>query len=346
MLPIYYFIILLVSLIILVKGSGIFVTAASKLSRLLGISEFIIGLTVVAIGTSLPELANSITGALTKNTGLLIGNIIGANILNMTLLIGVGSVILAIETKKEMFSKEGLFLFAVTILLLITSLDKEITWTEGLIFLFLFLIYLYTLFKEKLKNKAYITRIVNFVFSPDLSNKSSKKFQNKNKIPKKLKTQPFKTFKLIKQLFLLIIGALLVFLGAKYTIFSASSIATLYNIQQTIVGLTILAIGTTAPELAVTISAARKHLPNLLVGNVIGSSITNILLILGISSIITPLAISNLTLYYTIPFMILSTILLLRFIRSYWLIRTFEAIILIFFYLVFLFGLIFFALFL
>lgn len=338
MLPIYYFIILLLSLAALVIGSNLFVSAASRLSKLFGISEFVIGLTVVSIGTSLPELANSIAASLTKNTGLIIGNIIGANIINMTLLIGIASVMLAIETKKEMFRRDGLFLFAVVILLLITSLDREITWTEGLIFISLFAIYIYTLLKEKLKQASYIKKIVNFVFGINSKNSFNSKKIIENK--KKAQKHPFTSFKITKQLFFLIIGGILVYFGAGYTILSASKIASFYNIQQTLIGLTILALGTTSPELAITISAARKHLPNLLIGNIIGSSITNILLILGLSSLITPLVISPLALYYLIPFMLLVVILLIRFIRSHWFIRASEAIILIFLYLIFLFGLI------
>lgn len=311
----YDALILILSLIFLIKGADFFVENSARLARHTGVSEFVIGLTLVSIGTSLPELATSIAASFSKESGLIMGNIIGSNIANIGLILAIGTILFTIETKEKIFIKDSKFLLMITILFIILSLDKAISFIDSSLLLIIFFFYMLHLFRSK---------------------KEEKEIHYEKFVRIKLKRDLFKHIALV------MVGLFGLFFGSKFLIPSAISIATFFRMPIESLSVTIIAIGTSIPELAVTISAARKKLQNIFIGNIIGSNIANILLIIGISGIISPVKISNIVLYYLIPVMFIMTFLFFRYIKNNWAARLFQGISLLFIYLVFILGLIFF----
>jgi len=306
------FIIFVASLFLLLKGSDYLVESAAILAKAFNISEFAIGLSLVAIGTSLPELATSIAAVLAKDTNIVIGNIIGSNIANIGLVLGIAAIFATLTIDKKIFFKEGIFLLVMSILVLIFSLDRTIGLIEGIVLLFFFLVFIINLVKDGIpKEKIWESR--------DITAKQS-----------------------LFYILISIISMGAIVLSARYLVESSINIASFFNISSTFIGLTMIAVGTSLPELAVTVIAIKKGYGNLLLGNLIGSNIVNLLLILGISSVLAPIAISRLEIFYTIPFMIILTLFLLKFIRSSSFVKIFEGIILLFLYLIFIFSLVFF----
>ena len=306
------FIIFIASLFLLLKGSDYLVESAAILAKTFNISEFAIGLSLVAIGTSLPELATSIAAVLAKDTNIVIGNIIGSNIANIGLILGIAAIFATLTIDKKIFFKEGIFLLVMSILVLIFSLDRTIGLIEGLALLFFFLIFIINMIRDGIpKEKIWETR--NIAAKQAL-------------------------FYILVSI--ISIGAIV--LSARYLVESSIDIASFFNISSTFIGLTIIAVGTSLPELTVTVIAMKKGYGNILLGNLVGSNIVNLLLILGISSVLAPIAISRLEILYTIPFMIILTLFLLKFIRSPPFVKIFEGIILLFLYLIFIFSLVFF----
>ncbi len=307
-MALYDFLVLIISLAVLVIGAELLVKGASKLAKHFGISDFVIGLTLIAIGTSLPELATSISASIAKDSGLIIGNIVGSNIANIGLILGVAVLLYTIKAKDKAFIRDSWFLFWVSILFIIFIFNKVISFTEGLIFLLIFFFYLLHLFKSKEE------KIIPY-----------------QKLAKHIHLRG----DFIKNISFTLFGIIGLYFGAKFLIPAAENLARAVGVGTEIVGLTLIAVGTSLPELFVTISAARRHLEGIFIGNLIGSNIANILLILGISSLINPIQISNSILYLFVPIMMILTILLLKFIKNNFAYRILQGFALLFFYAIF-----------
>ena len=307
----------IISLLFLIKGSDIFVENSARLARHFRVSEFVIGLTLVSIGTSLPELASSIAASFSKESGFIMGNIIGSNIANMGLILAIGTLLFTIETKEKIFKRDSLFLLLITILFILLSLDKIISFADSALLLLIFLFYVLHLFRSKEEEKE-----IHY-----------EKFARI-----KLKKDFF------KHIILIIFGLAGLYVGSKFLIPSTINLANLIKIPTELIAVSLVAVGTSLPELFVTISAAKKGLEKILIGNIIGSNISNILLIIGISGIISPIKISNIDLYYIMPFMVIMTFLFFKYIRNYWVYRILQGISLLFIYMVFILGIIFFKL--
>jgi len=332
-------------LILLVMGSDFFVKSAASLSRKLGVSEFIIGLTLVALGTSIPELSSAIFASFKKESGLIIGNIVGANIANIGLIMGIAAAIFIIKTKKEMLKRDGYIMLFVSALLYLFILDGVISRIEALLLLLLYLTYILFLYEvqQRLKGKYQFKEFIDyfFKFKYILTLKSGLisgvRIKDKN-----LKLTDFKEIMklfiegIIKDSLILIISGFAIIFGAKYFVNGAIFFANLFNVPQTVIGVSLVSLGTTLPELSVTFIAAKKGYGDIAIGNVIGSNITNILLVLGIAALIHPIPIINFTLYYAAPFMMLISILLLFFLRRYRNTTRIEGAILLILYLIFL----------
>ncbi|MDP4039242.1 MAG: calcium/sodium antiporter [Candidatus Pacearchaeota archaeon] len=357
-----HLIFLIIGLILLIKGSDFFVESSSRIAKRLGVSEFIIGLTLVAIGTSIPEFSTAIAASLKGNSGIIIGDIIGSNITNMSLILGIGSLIAVITIKKSIFKKDGYIMVVSMAMLFILMLDKVITRAEGALLLLIFIAYTLFNFSSKktretydfegfldyfLKFKYLITIKDKFIRreikkqNPLIKQEKQKKQTQKEQYESKKEYYEFKE-SFIKDLMILIIGAGAIFFGAKSLIAESIWAAEALGISTTIIGATLIALGTTTPELGVTIRAAKKGYSDLIIGNIFGSCITNILLVIGISGIINPVSINNTTLIFTVPFMILISLILLLFMKTEWRIKKKEGIILLalyalFFFLIFVF---------
>lgn len=275
----------IVGFAVLIKGADWLVDGASSVAKKFGISAIVIGLTIVAFGTSAPELIVNIFASIQGNTDIAIGNILGSNIANILLILGVSAIIYPLAVKKNTTWKEiPLALLAVIAVALMANdalIDgfefSAITKIDGLILLGFFVIFLY--------------------YTRGISKGGETEEQ-------KVKDQ-----KLYISIFMIISGLVCLTVGGKWIVDGAVSIATSLGISQALIGLTIVAVGTSLPELATSAVAAYKKQADIAVGNIVGSNIFNIFWILGLSSVIKPLPFSP-SLNLDIAMTVLATLLL------------------------------------
>lgn len=287
-------VLLVIGLILLVKGADIFIDGSVAIAKRLNISELIIGLTIVASGTSAPELAVSLTASLEGANDIAISNVIGSNIFNILFVLGICALIKPINVDKGLLKRDIPYSLFATIVLLVMMADmvlwgrdsNSITRTDGIILLALFLVFLFYTIRGALKVK--------------------------NEQPKLQSTEQAKKVTLPKSIALSLLGLVAIIFGGDLVVDNATDIAQAFGISETVIGLTIVAIGTSLPELVTSTLAAKRGNSDLAIGNVIGSNIFNIVAILGISSTITPIQVDVLALYDCL-FLIASTVLLLLF---------------------------------
>ncbi len=326
---------LVIGLVMLVKGSDFFINAASRIAKRLGISEFVIGLTLVAVGTSLPELVSAIFASFQHESGLIMGNIVGADIANLSLIIGIAAMIAAIRTDTEMLERDGYFILAVAVLLIVFMFNGTISRIEGGFFIAVFIAYTIFLFETKPEFKGrfgfvkFTKYFIQFGYFGTLRGIIKGAPQLKEEaVPVQVSGST------AKDLGIIIASGTLVIFGAKFLVDNAIYFAKLFEVPAAVLGI-LIAIGTTLPEMSVGISAARKGLGNIVIGNAVGSCITNTLLILGVSSLIYPLKVDAISLKITAPTFIFLVLITLVFIKSDWELRKREGIVLLIFYLCF-----------
>lgn len=261
----------IVGLVLLMKGADFLVDGASNIAKRFHIPEIVIGLTVVAIGTSMPELVVSATSALEGHSDIAVGNVIGSNIANMFLILGICSIIKPLEFKKETRLIENPITLVTTIILLYlcNNGNKEnahlITKTEGIILLALCVLYI----------------VYNIIMS-----KKGEKFdlEEGQEIP-----ADDNTINVPKSILNVIIGIIGLKFGGDFVVNSCVAIASRFGISEELISLTIVAVGTSLPELVTSITATRKGETDMAIGNIIGSQIFNILLIIGLSAFLCPI---------------------------------------------------------
>ena len=271
-------VLLIIGFVFLIKGSDFFVDGASSIASLLKIPTIIVGLTIVAFGTSAPEAAVSITSSLTGNNAMAVSNVIGSNLFNILMVIGVSALLGDLLMEKSVLNKDLPFLVAITILFAAFILiGWNITNIEGIILLIILI--------------AYVLYLI----------RSSKKSADANKVEKAKLSLP-------KSIIFIVIGLAGIILGGDLVVNSASDIAMALGMSETLVGLTIVAIGTSLPELVTSLTALKKGENQLVIGNVIGSNIFNILFVLGASSAISAIPLDS-SLLIDVVFMLAVTIL-------------------------------------
>ena len=271
-------VLLLVGFLFLIKGSDFFVDGASSIASHLKIPTIIVGLTIVAFGTSAPEAAVSITSSLTGSNAMAVSNVIGSNLFNMLMVIGIAALLSNLLMEKSVLKKDLPFLVAITLLFAIfIFIGWDITNLEGIILLIIL--------------AGYIIYLI----------RGSKKSKNANDVEAAKFTLP-------KSIILIIIGLAGIIIGGDLVVDSASAIAIALGMSETLVGLTIVAIGTSLPELVTSITALKKGENQLVIGNVIGSNIFNILFVLGASSAISAIPLDS-SLLIDVLFMVAVTIL-------------------------------------
>lgn len=256
---------LLVGFVLLVKGADLFVDGSSSVARLLKVPSVIIGLTIVALGTSAPEAAVSITAGFTHNNEIAISNILGSNIFNLMMVVGICAVIKAFQTDEMIMKRDFPISLGLTVLLGIFLLNGQLSRIEGGILVLLMIGYMFLMVRAALKDR---------------------------KLAKAVEEESEETIKPLpawKSILFIVIGLASIILGGQLVVTNASLIATRFGLSENLIGLTIVAIGTSLPELVTSIVAAGKGESGLALGNVIGSNIFNILFILGISTLLNPI---------------------------------------------------------
>ena len=276
-LPIAAVILLLaVGFAFLVKGADFFVEGSSSIAKKLKVPPIIIGLTIVAMGTSLPETAVSVTASLVQNNELAVSNVVGSNIFNLMFVIGVCSILTPIMVQKATVVRDiplslgcALFLLVLGVSGLGDKAGMTLGHADGVIFLIVFAGYIFTMGRSAMKARAAGQKV---------------------EIEGVEECDNMKELSYGKSILFLIVGAAAIAFGGDLTVDTASRIAIELGMSQTLVGLTIVSIGTSLPELVTSVVAARKNEVDMAVGNAVGSNIFNILMVLGISSAISPVA--------------------------------------------------------
>jgi cation:H+ antiporter len=260
---------LIIGLVLLVKGADFFVEGSSSIAKRLNIPSMVIGLTLVAFGTSAPELAVSVSGSLNQANGIVFGNVVGSNIVNILFILGISAFITPISIKSKTIFKEMPFAILTTVALMLMVMDglingdpiSVISRSEGWTLLLFFAIYLYSMVEISIMGKEESEEEILVMPIP-------------------------------KSILFTIGGLAAVIIGADLVVNAATEIATQLGLSDTIIGLTVVAIGTSLPELITSVVAAKKGENDIAVGNIVGSCIFNVLLVMGISGIIFPIDIA------------------------------------------------------
>lgn len=246
--------VLVLGFTMLVKGADWFVEGASGIATAFGIPQLVIGLTIVAMGTSAPEAAVSITAALKGSAGITIGNVVGSNILNVLVILGIASSLVPVKVKKSTIRIEIPYLILISLLLMVLGIDGAVALIDGVILWAVFLLYGYYLLQMAKRDKQ----------------------------PHSEQVQP-----VWKSLSFTVIGLGLIIWGSNLAVDAATTLAMIFGISERFIGLTIVALGTSLPELFTSVVAARKGNADIAIGNIVGSNIFNFLFVVGTSSLIT-----------------------------------------------------------
>ena len=249
---------LAVGFVMLVKGADWFVDGAAGIARKFRIPQLVIGLTIVAMGTSAPEAAVSISAALKGSADITIGNIVGSNILNILIILGLASLIVPIAVAKATIKVDMPYMMFITAVLLLLGWDGTVSLGDGLILAGLFIAYIAHLLYDAKKHPD--TADIEFI----------------------------RELSLPKSLMWTVVGLALIILGSDFAVDAATEIARILGLSERFIGLTIVALGTSLPELFTSVMAARKGNADIAIGNIVGSNIFNILLVVGLSSLIIP----------------------------------------------------------
>lgn len=274
---------LIVGFAMLVKGADWFVDGAAGIAKKFGIPSLVIGLTIVAMGTSAPEAAISITAAVNHNAGISIGNVVGSNILNILIILGIASVITPLAVQKSTRRYEIPFVILVSLVLLWQGWDQSVGRIDGAVLWVLFIIYLIYMGWLAKQGRNGAEDMESFRTSGSTVGGFA---VAKNPAQVAMDT----VMPLWKALLLTLVGLVLIVFGARFTVNAASELARMAGVSERFIGLTIVALGTSLPELFTSVNAARKGEADIAVGNIVGSNIFNILFVLGTSALIMPVA--------------------------------------------------------
>lgn len=255
------YVLLIVGFVLLIKGADFFVEGSSSLAQILKVPSVIIGLTIVAMGTSAPEASVSINAALAGSNDIAISNIVGSNIFNGLVVVGICAFLSSFQTNRDILKRDMPLNILVTLILCFMFLDGKLSRTEGCLLFSGMILYIASMIYHAIKNKE--------------------------------EGNPEKILSLPKSIFYIIAGLVAVIFGGDLVVDKACIIATNFGVSQNFIGLTIVAVGTSLPELVTSIVATKKGDSGLALGNAIGSNLFNILFILGFSAIISPLHVLN-----------------------------------------------------
>jgi len=301
---IFWGLVFIVSLALLVKGADWLVESSEKIGKALKISPFIIGVTIVALGTSLPELVSSLAAVFKDASEIVTANVIGSNIANILLIVGFS----ALATKSFLAVRRSLIdidlplLAAVTVLFGFILRDGQITRLEGLLLLLAFLVYLLYTFSQRGTGEGRF--LPEELPTGEIAEVLPSRIERR-KVKTPIEKLNFKVF------FFLILGIIFLAVGANYLIDSVLKLAEILKIGVSVIAIFAVAVGTSLPELVVSVRAAAQKKYEIALGNIFGSNIFNALVVIGIPSLIKPLLVDNVTFQIGFPFMVVATILLI-----------------------------------
>lgn len=261
------YIMLILGFFLLIKGADFFVDGSGSIARKLRIPDIIVGLTIVAMGTSAPELAVSVSAALGGSSDISLGNVVGSNLLNILVILGLSAVIVPLSVDKSMFKRDFPMLLVTAVVLPLICIigGNQVDLAGGLIMIVVFVLYIVMTVKSAIDYR-----------------KNGNTTDEDN-----IKILPW-----WKSILFTIGGAIVIIIGGNISVDSATEIARQLGISEAIIGLTVVALGTSLPELVTSVVAARKGNSDIALGNIVGSNIFNVLLILGTTSVIKPFAVS------------------------------------------------------
>lgn len=302
-------ILFIIGLVALYIGADLLIRGASRLARDLGVNALVIGLTVVAMGTSMPELLVGVVASVRGSGDIAIGNVVGSNIANIALILGIGAMIRPIRVQMRLLVREVPLMILATMAFYVLALDQSLQRWDGAILLVGFVAYtLYLLKGARMEPPAIEVEYQKFVPSGGT---------------------------LSSHILLTVLGLGTLLGGAQMVVSGASEAARFLGISELAVGLTVVAIGTSLPELATAIAASVQDEGDILVGNVVGSNVFNVLAVLGTSSLARPLHIAQSVIFVEAPVMIVVSILLLPFVWSTLRVTRSEGVILVAAYVAF-----------
>ncbi len=296
---VFWILIFILSLTLLVKAADWFVESSEKIGLAFKISPFIVGVTIVALGTSFPELASSLAAVFKGATEMVTANALGSNIANIFLIVGLSAVVArCLIIRRSLIDLDAPLLATTTVLFIFIMLDREIVFGEGVLLILAFIVYLlYTIFYKKDEEET--PELVE-VLPSRIERRGQRMVKEETKKPQKITPGVFLF------LFLGIVGLVL---GANYTVESVLKISDILKINSSLIAITAIAIGTSLPELVVSVRAALKRKYEIALGNVFGSNVFNILIVAGIPALIKPLAVDELTFSIGLPFLVVATLL-------------------------------------
>ena len=275
---------LIVGFVLLVYGADFFVEGCSSIAKALRVPSIIIGLTIVALGTSAPEAAVSITASLSGSNGLSVGNCVGSNFFNLLVVLGFCSLFKSLPVENDTLKRDYPFNLLITVVFLIMSVDtlfgaatNTLSRINGIILFLLYIVFMIILIRSALKNRT--------------------------EADEEIKILP-----VWKTILYVVGGAVAIVYGGDLVVDNATVIAEYFHMSETLIGLTIVALGASLPELVTSIVASRKGEVDLAIGNVIGSNIANILVVLGLSATVSPLAVNDMVIIDTVILLVVSLI--------------------------------------
>lgn len=289
-------ILLATGILILWKGSDLFIDSSKSIARHFGVTELFIGLTLVSVSTSLPEFSASVYASIYGSSAVAVGNIVGSNIANVALVLGIFVLVRSIAISKDTLKRDGYVMLAVSFLFVGLAVGG-VSRFDGLILMTCFVLYMRLLYVQRTDGE---------------------REQHVN---------------ILKESIKLLTGVIGVFLGAKLLVDSAISIAVTLGVSQGVIGVTLVAFGTSVPELVVSVRAITKRSEDLAIGNIIGSNVFNVLWVGGAASLIRPLTVDDVLLRFSMPVMIFVAILLLIFMRTNWKLERWEGAVFVVIYL-------------
>ncbi|MCI8293678.1 MAG: calcium/sodium antiporter [Hespellia sp.] len=296
----FMYLFLVAGFFLLIKGADLFVDGSSSVAKLLRVPSIIIGLTIVAFGTSMPEASVSINAALQGKNALAVSNVIGSNMFNLLMVLGASALVHPVQVKGSVMKKEFPFSIIITFVLLVAMVKTGFAdiWkgqdsyvlgrTGGILLLILFLVFVITAVMDALNSRRKTAGV---------------QIQGQG--------EDYEVLSPVKSILYIIVGIAAIIFGGDLVVDSATSIAEAFGLSQTFIGLTIVAIGTSLPELVTSMVAASKGENDLALGNVVGSNIFNVLLILGMSAVISPIVVDVFAIYDTMILILASIVVYL-----------------------------------